>query len=59
MFDVVGIEAFYACAVIYMFGEEGGGGEFILLLKWLVCLSCLMLMWVGGCLCVCGGGETK
>ena len=21
--------------------------------------SCLMLMWVGGCLCVCGGGETK
>ena len=33
-----------------MFGE-GGGGDF-LLLKWLVCLSCLMLM----CACVWGGG---
>ena len=47
-----GIEVCYACAVIYMFGVGVGGFILLLLLKWLVFLSCLMLM----CVCVGGGG---
>ena len=53
-----GNEVCYACAVIYMFGG-GRGGFILLLLKWLVCLSCLMYVNVYVCVCVGGGGGAK
>ena len=52
MFDIGGIEVYYACAVIYLFGGAGGETYFIIKMA-----SVFKLPDVN--VCVCGGGETK
>ena len=52
MFDIVGIEVCYACAVIIL---GGGGGEeiYFIIIKMAIVFK---LPDVNMCVCVCGGG---
>ena len=56
MFDIFGIEVYYACAVIYMFGEEGPICLIIKMASVFKLPDVNVCVWGGG---GGGGGETK